>query len=158
MRRKPQPTPSIEERRKPGLSTTLQYDDHPYVCKSCGIAGQGTPVTGWREADEWDQFSDDSAVVMLCAKCSDRLIEPHARLYKRLEPLGPFPGVMDICLACIHRTGTTCTNKQLLRHGGAGIRLGGMSGSRCHLNYGGGRGEFKTLWSTPPSRCSGRET
>ena len=60
---------------------------------------------------------------MLCQKCSKRLIEPHARLYRQLQRNEPFPGVLDLCVDCRHRDGTRCTSPDLKANGGEGVLI-----------------------------------
>src|SRR5688572_33178922 len=95
----PAAVPPLVEREKPGLSETLTAPKSPDRCQSCG-APEPTPngnvdatiqrfgLTGllerWMECDPWDR--DTHVVVVLCQRCSARLISPHPRLYKALPP------------------------------------------------------------------------
>lgn len=128
--------PPLAERERPGLSATLAGPVAPDRCQSCG-AGE-PPVTTdvdrvlerqgclrlerWIECDAWDR--DTPTVVVLCARCSARLIERHPRLYKALGPDTPHPGCMRICLDCRLRDGTRCTHPDAKANGGPGVRLG----------------------------------
>lgn len=112
--------PSLEEREKPGLWETLdEHEDDADICRGCGIHTSATieGLLRWRECDAWDQPT--GRIVVLCQRCSDTLIEPHARLYIPV-PLGePVPGMTRICRDCTHRSGTTCPLSKAW--GGAGV-------------------------------------
>jgi hypothetical protein len=49
-------------------------------------------IYAWVEHDGDDQ--PEPIVVMLCTDCSDRLIEPYPRLYRRLARNEPCAGIM----------------------------------------------------------------
>lgn len=150
---KPTPVPSLAERRQPGLSDTLTGPKHPAYCQSCGQA-KGKKLRRWMECDTWDK--DTSTVVVLCDDCSGRLIEPHHRLYKPVEQNAPWPGCMGICIKCTHRRGTVCTEARWNGPHYAVVDIEVKPGTWCHLNYGGGRGETRTIWSHPATGCSHR--
>lgn len=124
--------PPLAERQRLGLSQTLTGPKHPNACQSCGALEQtdllGVPetapvthLTRWRECDEWDKPT--LTIVVLCRRCSDRLIEKHARMYIPLELFRPFPGVMELCVDCIHRNGTSCQAPAAKHNGGRGLKI-----------------------------------
>jgi hypothetical protein len=153
-----QPVPPLAEREKPPLSVTLTGRIHPHVCQSCGKGHlQVETLTRWKEADEWDRTSAKSPIVVLCEKCSKKLIDPHPRLYVALWPQEPWPGAIDICIACKHRDGTRCANPNAKINGGSGIAMKGGRHSYCHLNFGGGKGWSGQMWTSQPTECTGRE-
>lgn len=144
-------TPPLTERKKPGLSETLGGPRHPNKCQSCAAPD----ARRWREHDEWDKPLP--VLVMLCETCTTQLIKPHTRLYASIDTLEPWPGAMAICLDCKHRAGLECRHPDLKQNGGKGLMLSVPKPSRVHLNYGGGRGEWKNLYPGPVSKCAGRE-
>lgn len=145
-----QTMPSLAERQQPGLSQTLHFFPNPEECQSCGSAGE---LTRWRECDEWDKPT--AVVVVLCAKCSKKLIDPHPRLYHQLQENEPFPGSMQICLDCPMRSGVSCTSPLAKSNGGPGMQIlaHGFSGFFC----GGPNAGYHTLYERAPSECAGRE-
>jgi len=144
--------PPLAACEQPGLSETLTGPVAPDRCQSCGaappdIAGdvdyvlkrQGyARLERWVECDPSDQPT--AVVVVLCARCSKRLIDAHPRLYIALSPDEPRPGCMTFCLECAHREGTRCTHPDAKANGGTGVRLGfDHKPSRMHV-CGGRRG------------------
>lgn len=146
--------PPFAERERPGLSETLSWERRPDRCQSCG---EKDNLRTWNEHDAWDQLQHPAVLVVLCARCSDRLIEPHARLYTQVDRLMPVPGAMALCVDCRHRNGLRCTSQLLKANGGPGLEISFPKPALVHLNYGGGRGEWKNLYSSPPTKCAGRE-
>ena len=57
-------------------------------------------VYGWQEHDSRDE--PEPIAVMLCTRCSARLITPHPRVYSRIPRRAPFPGIMDLCIERYH--------------------------------------------------------
>jgi len=109
------------------------------------------------EHDAWDRLPTKPVVVVLCRACGDRLIEPHPRLYTKLDAGAPFPGCMGICLDCRYREGVACSSPLARVNGGAGVELEWEKEPiAAHLNYGGGRSEFKHIYSGPAIACSGK--
>lgn len=150
--------PDLAQRRLPGLSVTLtEYPRRLEVCQSCGTPQEMTGLCAWEECDEWDKPQSPRVVVVLCNRCSDRLIEPHPRLYRPVAPLEPFPGIMGLCIGCRWQRGVDCTSPKLKGNGGPGLEVAFPRPDKVHLNYGGGRGEFRNLYKGPPTKCSGRE-
>jgi hypothetical protein len=102
----------------PRLSLTLIGEKHPLKCQSCGSA---ETLSIWEERNDDDSRSPIG--VIICKKCSDKLIEPHPRLYYEWSILAPFPGCMKTCVDCALRDGVTCTSGELTWRGGSGLRL-----------------------------------
>jgi hypothetical protein len=147
------PVPPLSDRQRPGLSETLTGVRAPDRCQSCGAADE---LRTWNEHDAWDRAQTPAVAVVLCARCSDRLIQPHPRFYTAVDRLAPFPGVMAACVACRHRDGLQCRSALLKVNGGPGLGMSFPKPQLVHFNYGGGRGEWKHLYSAPPE-CAGRE-
>lgn len=159
--------PPLAERQKAPLSATLPYVPHPNHCQSCGehesadplktllnTSGRIVPFTRWRECDEWDKPT--MTIVILCPKCSKKLIDPHPRLYVPLELFQPFPGVMDICATCSFRSGVTCHSPIAKHNGGTGMKIEAPEPVVAHVNRGRGRSGFIKLYSVAPTGCAGR--
>jgi hypothetical protein len=142
--------PPIEERRRPGLSQTLHFFADPQTCQSCGRADN---LTRWRECDEWDKPT--MVVVVLCDRCSKKLIEVHPRLYVALQEHQPFPGVMQICFDCPMRDGVSCKSPLAKHNGGRGmeIKAYAIGGFFC----GGRNSGFHRIWTRAPSECAGKQ-
>jgi hypothetical protein len=138
--------------------TDLPGEKHPRVCQKCG--GSNRPDAGnglmrlsldrWQECDHNDHR--EARVIVLCNKCSAAIIEPHPRLYHRLQPNDPFPGCMDLCVDCKLRSGVSCTAPEAKANGGPGVMItiqkpfGAMVDGK---NY---RGPM-TLWPAPATAC-----
>jgi len=152
--------PPLEERLKPGLSETLAGPRDPRMCQRCGaVHTKANPLGRWVEHDEYDQLPRRPAVVVLCKACSDHLIDPHPRLYRFLWPLEPFPGCMSACVDCGLRDGVSCRSELSRFNGGPGLTYkfaGDQTPTQIHVNFGGGRGEWRTMYPAKVSECSGR--
>lgn len=149
--------PPLSVRRNPGLSVTLPYAPNPTRCQSCGEHAAGDLVR-WIEGDPWDQPTD--VIVVLCRPCGDRLIEPHWRLYRKLERNEPRTGCMGICVRCTWRRGTRCSHPDAKPNGGPGLEIGIARPTRMHV-YCSGRGGARrsgwvTDWPEPARSCAGR--
>jgi hypothetical protein len=92
----------------PKLSESLTGPKDPRVCQSCG---GGKHLGRWQECDETD--TPTSTVLVLCRDCDQRLLAPHPRLYRSLDPNAPCPGSMELCVDCVFRAGVTCTHSDL---------------------------------------------
>lgn len=145
--------PPITDRQRPGLSETLTGPRDPRFCTSCG--SDRAPLTPWREHDPHDQ--PIPVVILLCAVCSRQLIEPHARLYRALQPNEPWPGCMALCLECTRRNGLRCTHPDLVANGGNGLAILIEPPMRMHVCRGRGRGGIVDLYTAPAHHCAGRE-
>lgn len=165
------PVPPLVERKKPPLSATLPYVPHPHICQSCGATeedssttyeqllksrGAIVPFQRWKECDEWDKPT--ATVVILCPKCSKKLIDPHPRLYIPLSLFEPFPGVMELCVGCRLRDRVACMSPLAKHNGGPGMKIDFPEPVVAHLNRGaGGRSGFEKLYTKEPTACAGRE-
>jgi hypothetical protein len=137
----------------PKLSETLPGPVTPDRCQSCGAWGD---TDRWREHDEHDQPTP--VVVVLCRPCSDKIIEPHPRLYARLQGNEPHAGAMPLCLDCQHRDGTRCAHPGARANGGPGIEIYIKQPYRVHVCRSPRRlSGWETLWPAPAQGCSGKE-
>jgi len=133
----------------PRLTEDLTGPRSPHECASCGDLN---PDELWQECD--DQDKPELRFLLLCRKCSKRLIKPHPRLYHDRQRSEPIPGLMAICDNCIHRNFYACD--QTKAAGGPGVVITVAKPSTCHLYFGGGRGRWMKLYHTPPHACTGR--
>jgi hypothetical protein len=144
----------------PRLSNSLLGSRHPNVCQSCGRRGeQNQPdahvaLSVWRECDSNDK--PDRCVVVLCEKCEKKIVPPHPRLYIQHELHQPCPGAMLTCADCVLRHKLRCTHPDLKRNGGEGLILDMPTPRRAHFNFGGGRGEVRTIFLGPVT-CTGKQ-
>lgn len=121
------------------------------------IEREAAPAPGiyaWQEHDEDDQ--PEPIVVMLCTDCSERLIGPHPRLYRRLARNEPCAGIMDLCLECAFRAGVRCTSPEARINGGPGLEFDHDPPISGHVCYRTGRCVFYTIYPNPVRTCSGR--
>lgn len=155
------------------LSKTLTFERHPFICQSCDYRGltawkgkaelpepEQCELRRWREHDQQDK--PENIIVVLCRECSDRLIEPHERLYDCIGIFAPAPGAMKICVQCEFRQGLHCSNPLLKENGGEGMILkmpkpthGFWDGSDARGRRVGGQ---RTFYSGPVTGCEGRKT
>jgi hypothetical protein len=105
----------------PRLSESLDGPIDPVHCQKCGASGEEVDLARWIEHDENDR--PERILVVLCRTCSDAIIEPHPRLYDRLEHNAPWPGCMNICYDCCFREGYKCTHPDLTLNGGTGLKM-----------------------------------
>jgi hypothetical protein len=143
----------------PKLSRDLPHERSPLVCQSCGIPAaeaREDDLDRWYEHDEHDRPT--KTIVVLCRRCSDRIIKPHPRLYSSIWPLTPIPGAVPFCVGCAFRDGTRCTHPNAKANGGPGVMMTVAAPTQAHLNYGGGRGEFRQMWRAWPTACRERQT
>jgi len=138
----------------PRLSDTLTGPKHPNVCQSCGKETDVTDGIGaapWQEHDENDK--PEPIVVMLCRDCSARLIEPHQRLYRRLDVNQPWPGIISFCVDCWWWSGVRCGHPRAKANGGPGVMLTVAAPIHTHLNMGRGKGYWLDVWRQPAETC-----
>lgn len=157
-RPRPSGVPPLAERREPGLSATLPYPRELGVCQSCGTTADPSDYVAlvrYREYDEWDRPT--YTLVVLCPRCGKQLIEPHARLYSTLDNYQPWPGAVPLCVGCVHMKNLGCSHPSAKANGGPGVLLTIPKPTPVHLNYGGGRGEFKNMYHGPVSACRERQ-
>lgn len=134
----------------PKLSETLPRRD-PGHCQECGSELR---LTYWQECDDRDQGMP--VFVILCQGCSDRIIEPHPRLYRDLAANTPMPGVMSICADCRERDGLRCTSAAAKINGGPGLKYE-PEGSMVHLCRSPRRlSGWQYLMPGPVTKCSGK--
>lgn len=142
----------------PRLSETLTGPKSPDRCQACGCSGK---LTIWFEHDENDR--PEAIYIALCTPCSDRLIEPHPRLYNRTPAKAPLPGIMTLCLECRHRDGMRCHFANADGSPGPGLTIEhekpgvvfldgrrGPKGGRRH-------GWHESIYFSDPTACTGRE-
>jgi hypothetical protein len=136
---------------------------HPLYCQNCGrqknMIPKAFPLTRWQEHDHRDQ--PENKIVVLCQSCSDKIIEPHPRLYTALAANAPWPGCMELCLDCKWRDGVSCSHPDAKANGGAGVMLtiakphvAMVDGTRNGRRWGGPM----RLWPTPASACKQKES
>jgi len=143
--------------RMPKLSEDLPQNVSPLVCQSCGTDDPRGWMEYWREHDEKDQPT--RVIITLCNECSQRIIEPHPRLYSRLERHKPQPGIMELCHDCTHRQCNYCTFPGLKENGGMGMVVHFPRPSLMFLD--GVRNGRKVGWQEmhypgPATYCEGR--
>lgn len=155
----------------PRLSQTLAYKPHDYLldpgelrCQRCGHhgtldrdpEGNGTRLYAWQEHDALDR--PEPLAIVLCTRCSDDCIEPHPRLYRRLERNEPYPGLLAICDGCAWREHGACTHPRAQANGGAGVALTIELPQSMHVlthggPRGGRRGYWTKVWPKPAEAC-----
>jgi hypothetical protein len=147
------------------LSIDLKHERNPFICQSCGttaltnyygsteIEPEDVGFERWQEHDQQDR--PQPIYLVLCKECSDRLIEPHERLYRPLGKWAPALGAMRFCALCKFRDGLHCSHPDSKENGGPGLGLIMPKPTWAHLNYGGGKGEFRNIWLGPIKECSG---
>jgi len=105
----------------PKLSETLSGRKRPGYCQACDRHAGGA-IQIWREHDEQDRPTN--VVVCLCEESARQIIDPHPRLYSKIEPNAPVPGAMEhLCLDCLFRDGVSCTHPKLKSNGGKGLAI-----------------------------------
>jgi hypothetical protein len=137
----------------PKLSEQLPGPRAPRICQAC--ATEASPPRWWEECDERDQPT--GVLVILCPQCSNRLVEKHPRLYRRIDWPSPRPGAMEICVACTFRRELACQHPDLKANGGPGLSIQipqPIRGFRCIR--GGRGGEFR-MYPHEPRECAGRQ-
>ena len=100
----------------PKLSETLPSVGAPARCGNCGATDL---VTVWQECDDSDR--ETTTRVALCRTCSDRIIDPHPRLYAAVPRNVPLPGAMAVCDGCAFGVDLACRNPLLTLNGGPGL-------------------------------------
>ena len=142
--------------RWPRLTITLTGPNQPEVCRSCGEPADYL----WQECDDRDK--PEFRWFWLCDKCSDKIIEPHPRLYNDVHRHAPAPGAMLICSDCPHRVSAdgTCGCPKAKANGGAGILIQAHGATTMFID---GRdskgrrfGRRMTTYGMAPSACTGK--
>jgi hypothetical protein len=174
----PKPGQEPAEKEKfPRLSVTLEHPRQPDTCQSCGRKPDGLGMNEesarlWLE--RWIEHNDNDGpgnrvagradlaliIVVLCPSCSRRIIEPHPRLYSRMDRNKPWPGsMMHLCLDCKFRDGLTCTHPDSKLNGGDGLMMNVAQPVRGFVDARkpGYSGRFEH-WSSPAKSCAGKAT
>ena len=169
-------TPRLNE-QSARLTDAGKFERHPMICQLCGQRGYIEPlncsrahlklVPEFRDAEmlkRWQEHDHNDTpeyrVIVLCDPCADRVIVPHPRLYKPLNATFPFPGCMEICVACIHRDGVLCKNPAAQVNGGPGLKydIGEPATAFFDGTRNGRRSGWReTFYPEPAKGCSGRE-
>lgn len=141
----------------PRLTESLTGAKNPDTCQSCNVGG--LVLSLWQECDERDE--PEPRYLYLCNSCSEKLIEPHPRLYQRLHHWHPAPGAMAICGPCIHQKDLRCASPDAKANGGAGIVIQHEKPCVVFLDgrdpkTGRKRGWREIRFNAPPHDCSGR--
>lgn len=144
--------------RFPRLSLELPGPRDPEHCQACGRAGAiDDNLVRWGECDDQDGLAAAPPIVVLCRSCSNRLIEPHPRLYHELERFRPVPGAMPLCVGCSYLEALRCKHPHLKANGGPGLQLtfpAPIEGFVCGRPH--GRGGHFIDFTGPASKCAGR--
>lgn len=107
-------------------------------------------LTTWREHGDGDE--PECVFFRLCRACSDRIIEPHPRLYSSMAANEPAIGAMECCRACKYRDGLRCQNPDMKANGGPGVAIRvNQCGWACSRGKGGG---CRPIYDGPP-QCEG---
>jgi hypothetical protein len=135
---------------------------HPHVCQQCG--GSNRPMAGngllrlelsiWQEHDHNDR--PEPRYLVLCNVCSKRMIEPHPRLYSRVETNKPIAGLMDLCVGCRLRDGIGCTSPRAKANGGVGVAVKITPPINAMVDGRNYRGPAQ-MWPKPAESCDQRE-
>ena len=139
----------------PRLSETLSFDRELDTCQACGR--WEVVLSVWQEHDDNDQ--PEQVYLVLCDACSDGIIDPHPRLYRRLARFEPAPGAMACCVGCQHLSELRCTNPAMQFNGGTGVPIKAKIASRgfvCSRGRGGSGCQPVTTYSGEPI-CGGKE-
>jgi len=129
-------------------------------CHACDMLGEidcikSDSLERWLEHDDTDRPT--ATVVILCGDCSDRLIEPHPRLYRRMMLYEPHPGCMPLCRPCQHREGISCTHEDLKANGGQGLGLTYPTPGEAIVCSRGKGCRHMVIYEGPVSDCAGLE-
>lgn len=143
--------------------TDLPGERNPFVCQQCGgsnLANHGNGIMRlsldrWQECDHNDK--PEAKILVLCNVCSKRMIQPHPRLYHKLDTNAPWPGCMALCVDCTHRDGIRCAHPQAKANGGKGVMLQLSKPVRGFIDGPAYRGRFEQ-YPKPPLGCRQKET
>ena len=145
----------------PRLSETLTGPRSIDTCQCCGFIPLPAqePLTRWLEHGEDDAPDPHPIVVVLCKPCSDKLIEPHPRLYRALQLHEPLLGAMPICQDCTHREATRCKCPAAKINGGEGLQITFTTPpTRIHVcRSPRSQSGYTVNYTGPVNQCSGKE-
>lgn len=133
----------------PRLTETLPLKEVDR-CNQCG-SKEGLAV--WQEHNQFDK--PQTLYVVLCPACSDRIIDPHLRLYRRCTGNEPTPGAMAQCIDCRFGEGTRCLSPKLRinNRDGEGISFKGPDSTvhmSCRDKHGKRYGVWEKHWKEVP--------
>ena len=137
----------------PRLTETLPVKE-PGRCCSCGAGEPDVILAIWQEHDQADK--PEARYLLLCPKCSDQIIEPHPRLYDKIDSNAPAPGAMAICANCLARVGLRCPAAKA--NGGPGVVITCSQAGTAHMDGRGPKGRWSRwikIYGAPPSACTG---
>ncbi len=126
---------------------------HPRRCQRCSAEWD---LQWWEECDDYDV--PENILVILCLECSEKIIEPHPRLYRLLDENMPLPGAMVICHDCKHRDGLKCKCPRAKFNGGPGMKVVHSVPQRMFMDgtkNGKPWGEVVYHYDSKPSDCDG---
>jgi hypothetical protein len=154
--------PTLAERMAAGLSATLPFPRRPDTCQACGLVANALAqgdLTVWVECDPWDRATTPPVYVVLCRRCSTRLIDPHPRLYMGRDVRAPNLGAMALCTDCALRSGLDCGAALARQNGGAGMAITYATAPVfAHVSVSPRSASgFRTLYREPPTACDGYE-
>ena len=90
----------------------------------CGNCTSVCFVEIWEELGEADQPQEPERIfISLCPSCSESIIEPHPRCYRKTATHEPMLGAMPVCGDCEFRSALKCTNPLRKSAGGKGVNL-----------------------------------
>ena len=146
----------------PRLSKDLKGEKSRTRCQACGLQVLFDPLPKLPQLRRWQEHDDgdrpEPIVVVLCKPCSNRLIEPHPRLYREMQAFEPHPGSMPICDDCTRREGVSCRHPEAKANGGQGVELIAPKPSYVHLQMSPRRHSgWRTLYTGPVISCKQKE-
>ena len=136
----------------PRLTDSLPFGTRPGMCASCGASPK--VLDRWQEHDDRDR--PEAKVVLLCATCSARIVEPHPRLYCRLVRHEFVPGSASVCDGCRWQHRMCC--KSPIAHFNGAVGPGLEFTPRpavAHMRVKGG-GRWMAFETEPVTHCTGR--
>lgn len=126
---------------------------HPDCCQYCSQKFPRERMSIWQEHDHEDK--PEGRAVLLCDRCSARVIEPHPRLYSNKGINWPFPGLTPVCVGCVHREATGhCKAAKI--NGGPGVEMKYEPPIRGFIDGAKYSGPF-TTYPKPATGCDMRE-
>lgn len=141
----------------PKLSEDLTGPRDTEHCQSCGVLGAiDDTLHVWSECDDADKPT--RVYVVLCYGCSNRIVEPHKRLYVEQPRFIPLPGAMKLCAGCKHLESLACKSPLATFNGGPGLEVIHPKPTVVHLLCSPRwKSGWKKIYKGPPVSCAGRE-